>query len=91
MTAKPDRVTAMRSIITLVKTEFPLTDPELSVCSDKTSCIGCPKKLLEIVDTEINHWESAIEQGEIPNFGEINRFAKLCKNVRRGLVRNNIL
>ena len=91
MPAKPDRITAMQNILAQVKAEFPLTDPELTVCGDKTSCLGCPKKLLEIVDSEVCFWEAALAQGEVPNFGEISRFAKLCKNVRRGLVRNNIL
>ena len=81
----------MLGIIEQVKDEFPLYESETFVCGPDNSCQGCPKKLLELVDTELTYWESAIERGVTPDFDEINRFGKLCKNVRRGLVRNNIL
>lgn len=30
-------------------------------------------------------------QGQKPNFADLERFIKLCRNVRRGLVRNGLL
>lgn len=89
MNKKPDRSTAMLNIINEVRNDFPLTDPEANICG--TSCIGCPKKLLELVDTELCHWEAEIDHGEVPTFGDIARLAKLCKNVRRGLKRNGLV
>ena len=89
MNKKPDRKTAMLNIIELVNNDFPFDDPNRQVCGD--TCVGCPKKLLELVETEIIYWESNIEQGELPTFKEISRFAKLCKNVRRGLLRNGLV
>ncbi|MCL1060676.1 hypothetical protein MK852_00740 [Shewanella benthica] len=91
MSKKPDRQTAMLLLIEQVKDGLPLYEPDTFICAPDGSCEGCPKKLLELVDTELTYWESAIERGAIPNFDEISRFGKLCKNVRRGLVRNNIL
>lgn len=91
MTKKPDRVTAMNNIIQAVKSEFPLTNPELTVCGPNIKCLGCPKKLLEIVDDEVSYWETNLANGVIPSLGEISRFGKLCKNIRRALVRNNVL
>ncbi|MEZ9822591.1 hypothetical protein AB4238_18500 [Shewanella sp. 10N.286.45.A1] len=91
MSPKPDRVTAMKNIIKQVKQELPLKDPQHFVCGPEGACIGCPKKLLEIVDSELSYWESAIDNGDVPQLGDISRFAKLCTNVRRGLVRNNVL
>ncbi|GGI83082.1 hypothetical protein GCM10007978_21110 [Shewanella hanedai] len=91
MSKKPDRKSAMLGIIEQVKDELPLYESETFVCGPDNSCQGCPKKLLELVDTELTYWESAIERGVTPDFDEITRFGKLCKNVRRGLVRNNIL
>ncbi len=79
----------MLNIILLVKKDFPFDNPEVQICGD--SCVGCPKKLLELVETEIMYWELVIERGESPNLGEISRFAKLCKNVRRGLKRNGLV
>ncbi|MCG9737263.1 hypothetical protein L1D32_03695 [Shewanella insulae] len=91
MTRKPDSTTAMLQLIDQVRQAMPLNEPETFVCGPKGSCIGCPKKLLELVDTEIGYWESAIEQGETPLLGEVSRFAKLCRNVHRGLARSGIL
>lgn len=81
----------MLQIIEQVKQELPLHEPETFVCGPEGSCIGCPKKLLELVDSELSYWEATIAQGEIPQLGDISRFAKLCKNVRRGLVRNGVI
>jgi len=89
MNNKPDRATAMLSLIELVKEDFPFDDPNRQVCGD--DCVGCPKKLLELVETEIIYWEYNISQGELPSFKELSRFGKLCKNVRRGLLRNNLV
>ena len=89
MNRKPDRTQAMVSLIQAVRDDFPFTDPEANICG--TSCVGCPKKLLELVDTELGDWETQINHGVVPDFGEIARLAKLCKNVRRALKRNNLV
>ena len=86
---KPNPPTAMQNLITQVRGEFPFTVPEAQICAGK--CVGCPKKLLELVDTELCDWESRLANGETPLLGDISRLAKLCKNIRRGLVRNNLL
>lgn len=91
MTKKPDRKTAMRHLIHQVKDTLPLYDENTFVCGPDNQCIGCPKKLLELVDTEVSYWESAIKRGETPQFDEIRRFGKLCNSVRRALIRNNII
>lgn len=91
MSKKPDRVTAMRNLVEQAKREFPIYEEETFVCGTQGNCIGCPKKLMELVETELSYWESYIERGEIPQFDEIRRFGKLCKNVKRGLARNQIL
>ncbi|GAL04951.1 hypothetical protein GCM10007086_37910 [Photobacterium aphoticum] len=81
----------MIQIIEQVKDEFPLYDADTFKCGPDNSCIGCPKKLMEMVETEVSYWEFAIQRGEVPTFDEINRFGKMCKNIKRGLVRNNIM
>ncbi len=88
---KPDRQTAMRQIIAQVKAEFPLYEPSTYICGANTDCAGCPKKLLEMVDSEICYWESAMKRGVQPKFDEIRRFGKMCLGVRRALLRNNLL
>ncbi|MCT7940790.1 MULTISPECIES: hypothetical protein [Shewanella] len=88
---KPDRSAAMKMLIAQVLQAFPLDNPELAVCGSGKTCEGCPKKLLEIVDSEIRYWQSELDHGETPTFGDIEKLAKLCKNVNRGLKRNGII
>ena len=83
-TRKPDRVTAMQQLIEQVKVELPLYEPDTFFCGTDNSC-------MELVDTELCYWEHQLQIGTIPNFDDISRFAKLCKNVKRGLVRNNLV
>ncbi|WED28604.1 hypothetical protein L3V77_21905 [Vibrio sp. DW001] len=91
MNKKPDRCTAMLELIQQVKDTLPLYEPDTFTCGTKSNCTGCPKKLLELVDSELTYWESAISRGITPHFDDIRQFGKLCKNVRRGLVRNNLI
>ncbi|MGO1297039.1 MAG: hypothetical protein ACTMIA_06960 [Vibrio sp.] len=88
MANKPDRITAMHNIIDAVKAEFPLYQADTFVCGPDNECQGCPKKLMELVDTELSYWEHAMNRGITPTFDELRQFGKMCKNVRRGLVRN---
>lgn len=81
----------MLSIIEQVKNTLPLYEPETFVCGTEGNCIGCPKKLLEMVDSELTYWESALRRGVIPQFDEIRRFGKMCSSVKRGLSRNGLI
>lgn len=89
MNRKPTCVQAMKNLISEVRKEFPFNEPDANICG--ISCIGCPKKLLEIVDMELCEWEVKLEDNVTPKLGEISRLGKLCKNVRRGLKRNGLV
>lgn len=92
MSKKPDLATAMLQLIDEVKNRFPLYEPDTYVCGIRnTDCQGCPKKLLEMVDSELCFWESAIRQGRTPKFDELRRFGKLCQSVERNLIRNQLI
>lgn len=86
---KPKPIQAMKDLIIEVRKVFPFTLPEAQICAGK--CVGCPKKLLEIADSELSDWEAKIKNGEVPTITELNRLGKLCKNIRRGLERNNLI
>ncbi len=88
MSSKPDRITAMQQIIDAVKAQFPLYQPDTFRCGPDNGCIGCPKKLMELVDMELGYWQSQIRRGIPPTFDELRRFGKMCQNIRRALVRN---
>lgn len=66
MSRKPDRITAMQQIIDAVKQEFPLYQPDTFKCRPDNSCIGCPKKLMELVDTDLSYWQYQIDRGIPP-------------------------
>ncbi|MDV6250419.1 hypothetical protein RXX31_03860 [Vibrio sp. EA2] len=68
--------------------EFPLYNEDTFKCGTDNSCIGCPKKLMELVDSELSYWQHQLNRGISPTFDEIYSFGKMCKNVRRALVRN---
>ncbi|MCE2594370.1 hypothetical protein K6Y31_06040 [Motilimonas cestriensis] len=87
--SKPSCEQVLQEVIAKVKAEFPFHAPESSICSDH--CEVCTKKLLELVEMEIIGWQTRLYQGDKPNFAELNQFVKLCKNVRRALVRNGLL
>lgn len=63
MSRKPDRMTAMQQIIDAVKAEFPLYQPDTFKCGPDNTCIGCPKKLMELVDTDLCYWQYQIDRG----------------------------
>ncbi|WP_371878040.1 hypothetical protein [Ferrimonas sp. SCSIO 43195] len=79
----------MTQLIQQARDAFPFGVPEAELCGGK--CIGCPKKLLELVDTELCDWETRLEQGEVPKLGDVSRLGKLCRNVHRGLKRNGVV
>ena len=44
-----------------------------------------------ILKSQVNGAEYICGHLETPTLGDISRLAKLCKNIRRGLVRNDLL
>ncbi len=81
----------MQQIIDEVKKQFPLYNEDTFTCGIDNTCIGCPKKLMEMVDSELSYWQHQLDRGIPPGFDDIRRFGKMCKNVHRALMRNNRL
>lgn len=91
MNKKPNLTQATYDLIQQVKHQLPLYEKDTFVCGPDNNCIGCPKKLMELVETEVSYWESSLARGIAPNFEELRRFGKLCSSVKRGLVRNGVV
>lgn len=91
MSVKPNLADATLQLIADVKSQLPLYSEDTFICGPDNSCIGCPKKLMELVETEVSYWESALSRGIAPNFEELRRLGKLCFSVKRGLVRNGLV
>lgn len=66
MSRKPDRITAMQQIIDAVKAEFPPYQLDTFKCGPDNTCISCPKKLMELVDTDLSYWQYQIDSGIPP-------------------------
>ncbi len=79
----------MADLIGQIKEAIPFDVPEADMCSG--DCIGCPKKLLEFLDTEIEFCEFKLADGEQPSLGEIDRLAKCSKKIYKALEKNKLV
>lgn len=88
MGRKPDTRSAMYELIQQVRSVVPFGMPVADICVD--DCYGCPKKLLEYLDMELDDWQRRLDSGDIPNFGDLNALAKRSKKISRALQKNGI-
>ena len=89
MSNKPSTTEAMRNLIHEVKTTLPLDLSPVEVCSDE--CKSCSIKLIEYIAMELENWEERLDDGDIPNFRDLNRLAKSSKKIYRALVKNGLV
>jgi hypothetical protein len=80
---KPNSHEAMKGLICEIKHATPFGMSEAEMCSG--ICYGCPKKLLNFLDTEIEYWEVMLTNGECPTFGDIHQLAKSSKKIYASL------
>jgi hypothetical protein len=86
---KPDTRTAMRNLIRQVREALPFDVPQARACTG--SCQGCSQKLLDYLETELAGWETRLDQGERPNFGDLSRLANTGRKIHRVLVKNGVI
>lgn len=86
---KPNTSTAMQLLIEQIKTALPFDKPEHEICAGK--CIGCAKKMLEYMGSELDHYQCQLDNGELPSLGDINDLARIAKKVHRNMVKNNLV
>jgi hypothetical protein len=86
---KPGRTMAMQQLILQVRTAMPFDLPEANLCSGQ--CNGCSQKLLDYLDIELEDWEYRLKDGQVPDFGEIQRIAKTSKKIYKILDRNGLI
>lgn len=79
----------MEALLQQIKAAIPLGMPEAEICVGE--CFGCPKKLLEYLDTEVEFWESELACGETPTLGDIDRLAKSSKKIYKALKKNDLV
>lgn len=86
---KPNTTIAMQQLIGQIRAAMPFESPEASICAGP--CKGCPLKLLQFIETELDGWHYRMEQGEKPNLGDINKLAKSAQKVHRVLSQNGLI
>ncbi|WP_295801342.1 hypothetical protein [uncultured Microbulbifer sp.] len=86
---KPDTVTAMRGLIGEVRSTMPFSLPADQLCAGP--CRGCPKKLLEYLDQELEEWETRLDHGEKPTLGDVSKFARTCRRIHKSLAANQLV
>lgn len=47
-------------------------------------------KLLTYLESEVENWEYRLDEGETPNFGDLNRLAKSAGKIHRVLEKNGL-
>ena len=87
---KPKTEVVMTDIIQQIKAAFPFDMSEEEMCA-VTCSHGCPRNLLEYIHAEITEWEQRLENGETPNFRDIQKLAKTSKKIYKILEKNDLI
>jgi len=87
---KPDTSTVMRGIIQQIRENFPFSMTEAELFAD-TCSYGCSLKLLEFIELEITEWERRLENGDIPDFKDIQKLSKSSTQVYKVLIKNKLV
>lgn len=85
---KPNTTEAMRSLLSEIRRCIPLDLPEASLCGGK--CLGCSKKMLEMLDTEVCFWESHLDD-EVPGLADLKSLQRLAERTHKILKRNQLV
>ena len=79
----------MYGLIRQLREAIPLGLSDDEICGD--SCEGCSSKLLIYLETELDSWESRLQEGVIPTLGDLDRLAKQGRKIHRVLQQNGVL
>lgn len=83
---KPDVNTAMKQLIETIRANIPLNLDEAQMCQGR--CLGCSKKMIEMLDTDLCYWEAS---QDTPGLVDLNELATLGKRTHKILKRNKLL
>lgn len=86
---KPDTRTAMQHLLDEIRIALPLEADQAQLCEG--TCIGCPKKLTEYMDSEVEQWQATLDQGGKPSLADLNALGKTAKKIHTSLWRNEKL
>ncbi|MFV0594672.1 hypothetical protein [Shewanella sp.] len=84
--SKPDTQTAMQALITHIQQVIPLNLDEAQMCQGE--CLGCSKKMLEMLDTEISYWQYS---ADTPGLKDLKHLEKIATRTHKVLKRNHLI
>ncbi|MCH1920993.1 hypothetical protein L9G15_16325 [Shewanella sp. A3A] len=85
---KPNTQQAMQQLISTIEQQIPLNIAEAAICQGK--CCGCPKKMLEMLDSELSYWRSAVPD-ITPGFADLKQLEKLARRTHRLFCKNGLI
>lgn len=83
---KPNTQIAMQNLINQIKATIPLNLEEAQLCQGQ--CLGCSKKMLEMLDAEISYWQYS---DAIPSLKDLKNLEKIGQRTYKILKRNQLL
>lgn len=81
----------MQKLINEVRQTIPFDSPETVICADDTNCQGCSVKLLEYLSMELGNWQQQLDDGVVPDFGDLNKLGKSSRAVYKVLQKNGLV
>ncbi|MCU8105235.1 hypothetical protein L5M38_11950 [Shewanella sp. SM101] len=83
---KPNTQIAMQTLINQIKETIPLNLEEAQLCQGQ--CLGCSKKMLEMLDAEISYWQFS----EVaPSLKDLKNLENMGRRTYKILKRNQLL
>jgi len=86
---KPKIQHAVEQLVTRLRDELPFHLPPDQLCQH--SCSGCPKKLMEYLDTELEDVEYRLTNGDEFSLGEISKLARTGGKIFKVMEKNGLV
>jgi hypothetical protein len=83
---KPNTNIAMQTLINQIKDTIPLNLEEAQLCQGQ--CLGCSKKMLEMLDAEISYWQFS---EATPGLKDLKNLENIGQRTYKILKRNQLL
>lgn len=84
--SKPNTCVAMQDMIKVIKDSIPFHLDEAQMCHGE--CLGCSKKMLEMLDAEISYWQYS---DLAPSLKDLKNLEKISIRTYKILKRNRLV
>lgn len=84
--SKPNTKTAMQQLIAQIQQTIPQNLDEAQMCQGE--CLGCSKKMLEMLDAEISYWQYS---DAVPSLKDLKNLENIGRRTYKILKRNQLV